>query len=336
MKAAILGAGIAGLTAARELAGHGVEVTVFEKSRGVGGRLANKRLDWGTVDIGAQYFTARDPRFQKQVELWQELGVVARWPFNPHSLTATGLTTRPDSTPRFIGTPKMNSLAHALAKGLDVQLNTRIESLEHTATGWVLTTANGTTLPTRYDWVVLSLPAEQSNVLLPGTAIAQQLPKQTHEPCWALALATRGQVPAEIQGIFGDEIVSWVSRLSAHPERSVPQQALGKYDDLWMLHFSSDWSSTHTQDTQVDVAQVGLQWLSQALDAHIEQPLQLVHDFKHYWRYARLENNIATPAVIADRSTGIAAIGAWTAGGRVEGGYVSALDFIDYFLSTDN
>ena len=58
MKVAIIGAGIAGLTAARELVERGAQVKVFEKARGLGGRLSTKRLVWGKLDIGAQYFTA--------------------------------------------------------------------------------------------------------------------------------------------------------------------------------------------------------------------------------------------------------------------------------------
>ena len=72
MKIAIVGAGISGVCAANLLAQEGFKVDVFEKSRGLGGRLTTKRLDWAHIDIGAQYFTARDPRFIKQVEAWQQ------------------------------------------------------------------------------------------------------------------------------------------------------------------------------------------------------------------------------------------------------------------------
>jgi NADPH-dependent 2,4-dienoyl-CoA reductase/sulfur reductase-like enzyme len=76
---AVVGAGISGLTCARTLADHGLPVTVFEKSRGVGGRMATRRSDNGAVfDHGAQYFTVRDQRFQNCVDSWQHAGLVQR------------------------------------------------------------------------------------------------------------------------------------------------------------------------------------------------------------------------------------------------------------------
>ena len=62
-RVAVIGAGIAGLACARTLAQAGCEVTVFEKSRGFGGRMACRQTPFGTHDHGAQYFTVRDKRF---------------------------------------------------------------------------------------------------------------------------------------------------------------------------------------------------------------------------------------------------------------------------------
>ncbi len=79
MKIGIIGAGLAGLKVGSELKKQGHDITVFEKSRGKGGRLANKRLDWGVFDIGAQYFTARSEVFKQEVKSWEKLGLVTPW-----------------------------------------------------------------------------------------------------------------------------------------------------------------------------------------------------------------------------------------------------------------
>jgi len=77
MRTAMVGAGLAGLTAAGALAEAGEDVVLFEKARGPGGRTSTRRTDIGAFDHGAQYFTARDPRFVDRVSHWIEAGNVA-------------------------------------------------------------------------------------------------------------------------------------------------------------------------------------------------------------------------------------------------------------------
>ena len=60
MKIAIIGAGIAGLTTAKMLRDI-AEVTVYEKSRGAGGRICTRYTDSFDFDHGAQFFIAKTP-----------------------------------------------------------------------------------------------------------------------------------------------------------------------------------------------------------------------------------------------------------------------------------
>src|SRR4029453_12516530 len=88
-KVAIVGAGVAGLSAARALVAAGQDVSVFERARHPGGRVATRFVNavelprMGTVDLafdhGAQYFTARDPRFIVNVDGWLRERVIAKW-----------------------------------------------------------------------------------------------------------------------------------------------------------------------------------------------------------------------------------------------------------------
>lgn len=68
--ALVVGAGLAGLVAAQRLAAAGIRVTVFDKGRGPGGRMATRREGDACWDHGAQFFTARDPRFAEMVARW--------------------------------------------------------------------------------------------------------------------------------------------------------------------------------------------------------------------------------------------------------------------------
>ena len=78
-KVAIVGAGLAGLTCGSTLAKNGLNVTIFDKGRFTGGRLASRVRDANTFDYGAQYFTGRDSRFQEFLTPLMHQGKVLRW-----------------------------------------------------------------------------------------------------------------------------------------------------------------------------------------------------------------------------------------------------------------
>ncbi len=67
LNASVIGAGISGVSAACSLLSKGCSVTLYEKSRGFGGRCASKRREGHVIDHGAQYFTLRDSRFSEAV-----------------------------------------------------------------------------------------------------------------------------------------------------------------------------------------------------------------------------------------------------------------------------
>ncbi len=115
----ILGAGIAGMFAARTLADSGRSVAVFDKGGGVGGRMATRRIGDAVLDHGAQYFTARDPQFRAWVEGWLKDGLVNLW--SDGFATATGKLNQ-NGEPRYIGSRGMTTIPKRLAEGLIVIL----------------------------------------------------------------------------------------------------------------------------------------------------------------------------------------------------------------------
>ena len=77
---AIVGAGLSGLTVARELARHN-HVQVFEKAR-VGGRMATRRTDTHNFDHGAQFFTAKSHEFKEFLEPIRQQNIITPWECN--------------------------------------------------------------------------------------------------------------------------------------------------------------------------------------------------------------------------------------------------------------
>ncbi len=160
MRVIIVGAGLAGLMAARELAATGHEVTVLDKGRSPGGRLATRRMAGARLDHGAQFFTVRSHEFRTHVDRWTAEGVVHEW--------CRGFGEQ-DGHPRYVGTGGMNSIAKHLASGLDVRCNQLVFSIRRDGDKWQVQTDDAVDHPA--DAVILTAPVPQSFSLLFGAGI---------------------------------------------------------------------------------------------------------------------------------------------------------------------
>lgn len=121
MKVVIIGAGMAGLMAARSLQQAGHVVVVFDKGRSPGGRLATRRIGEARFDHGAQFFTVRSDAFARQVEPWRRDDIVFEW--------CRGFAAPADGCPRYAVREGMTTLTRHLARGLDVRCNAMVHSL---------------------------------------------------------------------------------------------------------------------------------------------------------------------------------------------------------------
>jgi renalase len=159
MRVVVIGAGMAGLTAARRLVGAGHQVTVLDKGRGVGGRMATRRIDAGTFDHGAQFFTVRSADFAEDVASWVEDGPVFEW--------CRGFRTPADGYPRYAVHGGMASLAKHLASGLEVRTNAMAFAVRRTESRVTVVLDDATEI--HGDAVVSTCPLPQTYSLLAGT-----------------------------------------------------------------------------------------------------------------------------------------------------------------------
>jgi renalase len=127
MAVVVVGGGIAGVACAVELATAGVAVRVVDRARTVGGRMASKRIDGRPVDLGAAYFTVRDPEFAQVVARWRTTGLARPWTSEMTVFGGSGERTRASGPVRWAASAGLRSLVAALAEGLPVELGHRVE-----------------------------------------------------------------------------------------------------------------------------------------------------------------------------------------------------------------
>jgi predicted NAD/FAD-dependent oxidoreductase len=126
MAVVVVGAGIAGIACAVELATAGVAVRVVDRARAVGGRMASKRIDGRPVDLGAAYFTVRDSGFAQVVARWRTAGLARPWTTELAVYGGSGERTRSSGPVRWAAPAGLRSLVAALADGLPVELEHRV------------------------------------------------------------------------------------------------------------------------------------------------------------------------------------------------------------------
>jgi hypothetical protein len=321
LRIAVIGAGLAGLAAARTLADQNHEVVVVEKSRGRGGRAATRRMQQtvggaAAVDHGAQYFTARDPRFARRVESWARRGAVAPWTARIGAWSGGAIMPAGDEHTRWVGAPGMSAVGRMLAEGLDVRLSTRVAPPVHDGVGWMLTAeadgdAPGPALG-RFDRVLVSAPAPQAAALLPASPeLAACAAAVAMAPCWTVLLGFAAPLDLPWDGLFvNGSALGWAARDSSKP---------GRHGEVWVLHGAPDFSRDHL-DASPDAVVVALH---DALAAVVGRSLPgILWQEAHRWLYARAEEPLGV-GCLWDAARGIGACGDWCADGRIEGAWLS-------------
>lgn len=310
---AVIGAGLAGLFAARTLQDHGLDVTVFDKSRGVGGRLATRRAASGVFfDHGAQYFTVRDCRFARYVRSWMETGLVQPWEAKIVEIRDGQVVADKSEHQRYVGAPAMNSIAQHLAAELKLTRETRVKKLLRHDSHWRLLADDGRDLGT-YDYVVMNCPPKQVADLLPtGHSLAEVVAKVEMEPCWTLLVELEKPLELDFQAAFiHDSPLGWIAADNSKP---------GRPEGLtWIMHANADWSERHLEDDADDVLAELLDAFSEATGEHIADPITIA---AHRWRYAKPKRALDQPC-LWDSVTRLGACGDWCGGPRVEGAFLS-------------
>ncbi|AEX99853.1 flavin containing amine oxidoreductase-like protein [Oceanimonas sp. GK1] len=310
---AIIGAGLAGLTLARELSEH-ADITLFEKARGLGGRMSSRRRDQQRWDHGAQFFTARSRAFKALLTPFMESGAVVAWQPNITTLSPNQAPyKRPWFEPHYVAAPAMNSLLKAMSPGLNIALQTRVQSLEPQGDRWRLLDDQGEWLG-EFDWVISSAPLPQTRELLPLAADAYA--GFGMRPCYALMLTVDDRdLPVWDAAKVNDSPLGWIAFNHRLPGRNPEVGAV-------VAHSSADWAEAHLEDDQ-DAVREQLTAEFCALTGVAPNAVQEAQ--LHRWRYALATEVDGEPVgYVLDTARKLAACGDWCLGGRVEAAFTSA------------
>jgi predicted NAD/FAD-dependent oxidoreductase len=310
---AIIGTGIAGLSAARALNAAGHSVHLFDKSRGSGGRMSSKRSDAGSLDLGAQYFTARDRRFMSAVQQWKAEGCAAQWTPSLYNFHGGQLSPSPDEQVRWVGTPGMSAITRSMLGDLPVSFACRITEVFRGEQHWNLQDAEGQSHGP-FSHVIIATPAPQATALLASTPkLAGAAASVKMDPTWAVALGFDSPLKTPLQGCFvQDSPLDWLARNRSKPGRDSSL-------DTWVLHATSTWSRQHLDMPKEAVIEHLHGAFAELLGCAMPAPS---FSLAHRWLYARPAAAHEWGA-LSDPDQGIYVCGDWCLSGRVEGAWLS-------------
>jgi renalase len=334
----IVGAGIAGLAAAAELVASGRRVVILEKSRGVGGRMATRRVGEAVCDHGAQFFTVRSPAFGGMVAEAHEAGAVATWcdGFSQAASIDTAVTPATDGHARWRGLSGMTDLPKRLAAQLPPDRCVVRTAVKVSAIG-----VDGSRVRISLDpgheageptvmhaaAAIVTSPVPQSlDLFMAGGLLGveggitpevhQQLATVVYDPSFALMLVLNRHSlvppPGGIQ--FAGGPISWLADNQQKGVSSVPALT---------VHASGAFSRQHFDDPPEQVAATLIDLVRPWIDG--DPASAIVGQSLHRWKFATPTTIIPAPLVAAVTLPPIVCCGDAFGGPKVEGAASSGL-----------
>lgn len=309
---AIIGAGMGGLSALQALSQAGCQVTVFDKSRGSGGRMATKKVNDASWDMGTQFLRGHSGEFRQQLKQWQQLGWIDTWSMTPDRIDDTGIHSSNDDIERFVGVSRMTALCrHLLTPAHQFHTSTRIIACHKQAESWFVDDEQGQRFGP-FDGLIINMPPEQAQPLLSASPALQAQPKPDMLPGWTLLLAFEMPLASTVNAAFVNQSpIRWIARNSSKPQRDALQ--------TWVVHADHQWSAEQV-DSPRDAVQASLM---AAFFSALALPTQAPTDvWLHRWLYATPAEPLEQGALI-DSEQHLAVCGDWCHSASVEGAWLS-------------
>ena len=308
---AVIGAGVAGLACAAELARSDVTVSVLERARGLGGRLATRRRGRLSFDHGAQFITARSRPFVRYLGVAQNAGAAAAW--KPSIVEDGHRNWDAPIEDWYVGTPGMSGIVRPLARGLTLQTGTFVHELLRRDGSWELETDTGRRLGP-FHAVVAAVPAPQAlSLLAPHGRAFRHLVSVQMAPCWALMVSFERGPSVE------SDVFRWTQGALALAARESSKPGRPADAGSWVIHATAGWSRAHLEADAQEAAQLMLHSFAGALGAGLPAPAWL---HAHRWRHAMVEQPLGLPCLL-DADIAAGACGDWCIAPRVEAAFES-------------
>lgn len=336
----IIGAGIAGLTAGRLLAKAGHEVTIFEKSRGYGGRMATRyagKNNGSKVDHGISHFKVSSPEFRTFTEELLEKKILKLWGNQLYFYNGEELSkTNPFSSNEqfYVSVDGMNSIGKYLSRWVDVKTETRASGLTHIGENrrkkrsWMINLSASNTFEA--DAVIIATPAPQAYGLINTTIdeistlkIIREIDEVHYQPSYSLMLGYGGIDVPEWDGIVcKNSSIDFISNESSKRENA--------QENTIVVHSTSGFANKHRNSDEDLIKRELLGELSEIAGGWAASPEW--HQI-HFWKYSKPVKSLNSSFMeVEAEESPLAVIGDYFEGNDIDAAYKSGYKLAKHWI----
>lgn len=333
----IIGASLSGLIAGEKLAKAGHDVTVIEKNRMLGGRLATHRVDGNFFDYGLPFLTAEKPEFQSFIDELESKGLLYKWaeefPLFDGSQLHSVNPNRPQNA-YYASKKGLNAVAQHLKRWVDLAADVKAGGLTYIGSdrtkkrAWMINLTNRNVF--ECDAVILATPATEAYGIL-GTAqdetpilrINRIIDEIRYQPRYAVMATYKKEAP-EWKGIeCNDDTLAWIgnetSKIADQTETNI------------VIHSSAEFVRSYAGKDNDKIAHALLEKAAEVSEPWLDRPQ---HKELHFWKYYRAGNPLEEFFMELEMEEApLALIGDYFKGNSAEAAYLSGTNLADYWIN---
>ena len=320
---AVIGAGITGITIAN-LLHEKVNLTVFEKSRGVGGRMATRRAEPYQFNHGTQYFKIENKEFKDFLQPLIQNKIIKPLETNYIEIFNKKVIkrTKIDNKKYYTAESNMNSVVkYFINNNFFINLLCKIEKTVKKNGKWFIKDSENVSYGP-YDWLFITIPSNQAiEILNNDFKFLNIIKKLKMKSCFSLMLGFDKIKEFDFDtALFLDEDVQWLAINKKMLEKK-------KYYNL-LINSSYNFAEQNINGNKDKISDYLIKQVSDILKCELNN---YEHKALHFWKYAISEKNNNLGSLLDDNLKVIVS-GDWCMNGKVEGGFLSAKDAVNKLL----
>jgi hypothetical protein len=318
---AIVGAGLAGLTCAKQLQQQGDRVIVLDKSRGVGGRVSTRRINQTYVDHGLPYLEIQGKQTENLIQQLTQANIIRSWEGEIYQLDIQNNLQPTTPVKRYLAPQGINAIAKYLATSLEIKKQFQVTTIQAKEQTWQILDRSNNQINAKA--VVMAIPAPQALTILESqvaTEFINQLGQVEFSPCLVAIAGYDSKYLSHLPSWHGVKInnqtdLTWIA-LDSSKRDTITQP-------VFVFHSTPKFAQQYLDTTNLQPA--GKQILQQAASLFLPwldspQWMQV-----HRWRYSIPSHSLSLPCLATTQPLPLVCCGDWCQGKGVEDALISGL-----------